>query len=65
MEGKGRGGWCEVVWESVGMRGSVRGGVGARMVGGEGGFGAQKEIIILYYDRAPQAREFFWSPCPP
>ena len=35
MEGKGRGGWCEVGWEGVGRCGSVRGGVGARMAGGE------------------------------
>ena len=35
LEGKGRGGWCEVGWEGVGRCGSVRGGVGARMAGGE------------------------------
>ena len=59
LEGKGRGGWCEVVREGVGRRGSVRGGVGSRMAGGEGGFGAQKDIIVLYY------QPYLLDYCPP
>ena len=60
-EGKGARWGCEVAWEGAGRRRGARGSVGARVEGGEGGFGAQKGLIILYYARAPKAREKFWG----
>ena len=54
-----------MAWEGAGRRRGARGSVGARVAGGGGDYGAQKDNIILYYDREPKAREKFWAPWTP